>query len=95
LLIVNSSLVNKKAKRDDIDAYYVPANEIADQLGNFRVANMVMLGAYLEKTQVLSLDSVMKSLREVLGPDKEHLVPINQKALERGARLVTSLHQSV
>ena len=95
LLIVNSSLVNKKAKRDDIDAYYVPANEIADQLGNFRVANMVMLGAYLEKTQAVSLDSVMKSLREVLGPSKEHLIPINQKALERGAQLVITIHQRV
>jgi len=73
----------------------VPANEIADQLGNFRVANMVMLGAYLEKTQAVSLDSVMKSLREVLGPSKEHLIPINQKALERGAQLVTSIHQRV
>src|SRR5699024_10889245 len=44
-LFINSSLIEQKAKRDDIDIYYIPANEIADEIGNARVANMVMLGA--------------------------------------------------
>jgi 2-oxoglutarate ferredoxin oxidoreductase subunit gamma len=88
LLIINSSLVEKKAKRKDIDTYYIPANEIADELGNSRVANMVMLGAYLGKTGVVSPDSIIESLEKVLGPSKAHLIPVNQKALERGAQLV-------
>ncbi|HZJ56687.1 MAG TPA: 2-oxoacid:acceptor oxidoreductase family protein [Clostridia bacterium] len=95
LLIVNSSLVNKKAIRDDIDVYYIPANEIADQLGNIRVANMVMLGAYLEKTRGIAPDSVMESLRAVLGSSKEHLIPINRKALEMGAGLVRPANQPI
>ncbi|NLI61518.1 MAG: 2-oxoacid:ferredoxin oxidoreductase subunit gamma [Clostridiales bacterium] len=88
LLIINSSLVDSKTTRDDIDVIYIPANEIADELGNNRVANMVMLGAYLEKTRVVSPDSIIESLREVLGHSKEHLVPVNQEALKRGAQLV-------
>ena len=63
LLIINSSLVDSKTTRDDIDVIYIPANEIADELGNNRVANMVMLGAYLEKTRVVSPDSIIESLR--------------------------------
>ncbi len=45
-LFINSSLIEQKSKRDDIEVYYISANEIADELGNMRVANMVMLGAY-------------------------------------------------
>lgn len=48
-LIINSSLIERKCSRTDIDVFYIPANEIADELGNNRVANMVMLGAYLKK----------------------------------------------
>ncbi|HZJ82841.1 MAG TPA: 2-oxoacid:acceptor oxidoreductase family protein [Clostridia bacterium] len=88
LLIINSSLTDNKAKRDDIHVYYVPANEIADGLGNVRVANMVMLGAYLSKTGVVSPDSIIESLKEVLGPSKEHLIPVNQEALKKGAEWV-------
>lgn len=88
LLIINSSLIERQAKREDIKTYYIPANEIADELGNSRVANMVMLGAYLEKTKVVSPDSIIESLKEVLGSSKAHLIPVNQEALKRGAQLV-------
>lgn len=88
LLIINSSLIDSKANRKDIDVYYVPANEIADELGNSRVANMVLLGAYLEKTQAVSTDSIIESLKKVLGPSKEHLIPVNQEALKRGSQWV-------
>lgn len=87
-LLVNSSLIDKKVSRDDIKVYYIPANEIADELGNNRVANMVMLGGYLEMTAAVSPGSVIESLTKVLGPSKAHLVPINQEALKRGAQCV-------
>lgn len=90
VLIVNSSLIDSKVKREDIDVCYIPANEIADELGNSRVANMVMLGAYLGKTKAVSSDSIIESLRKVLGPSKEHLIPVNQQALKRGAQLINT-----
>lgn len=88
LLLINSSLTDCKAKREDIQVFYVPANQIADELGNIRVANMVMLGAYLSKIDVVSPDSIIESLKKVLGPSKEHLIPINQEALKKGAQWV-------
>ncbi len=87
-LIINSSLIEEQPKRDDVTAYFIPANEIANEIGNSKVANIVMLGAYLELTKVVSVDSVIEALKKVFGPDKQHLVPLNKEALERGAAAV-------
>lgn len=87
-LLINSSLIDKKASRDDVKAYYVPANELAVELGNSRVANMVMLGAYLELTKIVEVDSVMKALKKIFGEGKAHLLDVNKAALDKGAESV-------
>lgn len=88
ILIINSSLIEKKSTRTDIKTYYIPASDIALELGNDKIANMVMLGAYLELTKVVSIDAVIESLKKVLGEAKMKLIPINRLALERGAACV-------
>ena len=87
-LLINSSLIGRKADRTDIDVYYIPANDIANELGNSRVAGMVMLGAYLKISGVMKQESMLGALKKVLGEKKTDLIPVNQKALERGAGLV-------
>ncbi|MBF4694349.1 2-oxoacid:acceptor oxidoreductase family protein [Fusibacter ferrireducens] len=87
-LIINSSLIEKKASRTDVATYYIPANEIAVEIGNSRVANMVMLGAYLELTKVVEIDSVMKALKKIFGDSKAHLLDVNRVALQKGAELL-------
>ncbi|GFN36503.1 2-oxoacid:acceptor oxidoreductase family protein [Tepidimicrobium xylanilyticum] len=86
-LFINSSLIEQKSNRDDIEAYYIPANEIADELGNMRVANMVMLGAYLEVSKIVDIKSVLEGFTKVFGENRAHLIPINKEALERGAQV--------
>lgn len=88
ILLVNSSLIERKVAREDVKVHYIPANEIANELGNSRVANMVMLGAFLEATKAVETDSVLEAFKKVYGPRKEHLVPLNKEALERGAAVV-------
>jgi 2-oxoglutarate ferredoxin oxidoreductase subunit gamma len=88
ILLINSSLIDRKAERKDIRPFEIPANEIADGLGNSKVANMVMLGAYLEVSKALKRDSVIEALKKVFGSSKAHLLPINEEALEKGAGLV-------
>lgn len=88
IIIINSSLIEKKASRADLKAYYVPANEIANEIGNSKVANMVMLGAYLELTKSVSMESVMSALKKIFGESKSHLMPINETAMKRGAEAV-------
>lgn len=87
-LLINSSLIEKKSDRDDIQVYYIPANEIANELGNSRVANMVMLGAYIELTKAVDVESLHKALMKVFGERKAHLMDVNKEALRRGAELV-------
>ncbi len=84
-LIVNSSLIDRKIEREDIDIYYVPANDIAIELGNPKVANMIMLGAYLKTEPVVKVDSVIEAFKKVFGPSKEKFIPLNKEAIQRGA----------
>lgn len=87
LLIVNSSLIEKEANRTDITIVKVPCNEIANELGNAKVANMVALGAYLEKTGLLSIESIVAAMKKVFA-GKEQLIPLNEAALRKGAEAV-------
>ena len=85
VLVINSSIIDKKATRTDIDVYYVPCNEIADKLNNPKVANMAMLGAYLEATKAVQTKSVLDALLYKLGEKKAALIPLNEEAIEAGA----------
>lgn len=87
-LFINSSLIDRKTNRDDIEVYYIPANDIANELGNGRVANMVMLGAYLQAAKTVKPKSIMEAFPEVFGQGKAKLIAINEKALKKGAELV-------
>ncbi len=89
-IFINKSLIEKKAKRDDIDSYYIPANEIAQDLGNAKVANMVMLGAFLEITKIIKPETIIDAFTKVFGEDKAPLIPLNEEALKKGAEFVKS-----
>jgi len=87
-LFINSSLIEVETSRKDIKAYYIPANELAMELGNSKIANMIMLGAYLEVTKAVEIDSVLDAFVKVFGDNKSHLVPLNKEALLKGAEAV-------
>ena len=86
-LVVNSSLINVESIRSDCRLLAVPANAIAEEIGNSRAANMVVLGAYAAWTGAVSLDSLVASLAEVLPPHRHKFIPLNEQALRRGAEL--------
>ena len=88
LLLVNSSIVTRKTQRKDLDAYYLPANEEAVKCGNEKSANMIMLGAYLELTGVVSPVSVEDAFRRVFKKRNSKVLEQNRAALARGAELV-------
>lgn len=87
ILIINSSLIERKAKRDDIQVHYVAANDIAAELGNPKVANMVVLGALLAATNAVDSESVVKAFAKMFAK-KPELLSINQQALNRGAQSI-------
>ena len=85
LLLINSSLIDAKATRDDIKVYYIPANDIAGELGTDKIANMVMLGAYLKASNAAKEDTIMEYIAEVFSGKKAKVIPLNKEALKRGA----------
>ncbi|UJX42904.1 2-oxoacid:acceptor oxidoreductase family protein [Desulfovibrio sp. JY] len=86
VLVINSSLVDPELADDKrVKLVAVPANEIADGLGNTRMANMVALGAYVNATGILPLSAVEDSLGHVISKHYSHLIPKNTEALRAGA----------
>jgi 2-oxoglutarate ferredoxin oxidoreductase subunit gamma len=85
LLIVNSSIAKEEVKRKDIISLRIPATDLArDEFQNERMANMILLGALVKLTAVVTLDSVMKALKKNLPEKRHHLLEPNRIALERG-----------
>lgn len=88
LLIINSSLVDIPAKRSDLRVVSLAANNLAyEKLANDRVANMILLGAFVELTGAVSIGAVVDALKKVLPEYRHNLIPLNQKALELGRDL--------
>ena len=83
VFFINSSLVEAEISRGDVDIISVPANKIAEELGSARSANMVMLGAFTKKSNLVSLSSVIDGLKDAL-KNKQKLIAINKKALTEG-----------
>ncbi|MFC2016899.1 2-oxoacid:acceptor oxidoreductase family protein [Chloroflexota bacterium] len=83
LLFINSSLVETEITRSGIDIVSVPANSIAERLGNPKSANMVMLGAFIKKSKLVSIHSVIEGLGNAL-KNKQKLVAINKESLTAG-----------
>lgn len=90
LLIYNSSLVDLKPSRNDIQAVPVRANELAQEEGTARAANMITLGVLLKlKPEIAALDSVIAALDEAVSARHRELNAINIKSLKRGYALVS------
>lgn len=87
ILIVNASLISKTSHRTDIRVLSINGTELANGLGNPKVANMILLGAFLEETGILSDNSILEALKKVLSPEKHSLLEINRRALELGRSL--------
>lgn len=84
LLIANSSLMENKAT---LKGAYQPFTDIAETLGNVRIANMVALGCFLAHKKIVTPKSIVEAIEEMAPSGKKHLVEINIKALEEGMKL--------
>jgi 2-oxoglutarate ferredoxin oxidoreductase subunit gamma len=83
-LIVNQSMVDREAKRTDINVIFVPCNEIAEEIGDKKLMNMVAIGALLTALPELTLKDIEKALEGHLPARHKHLLPKNYEALKRG-----------
>jgi len=87
VIIYNSSLINEDYTREDVNVIPIPVNDLAGELGNVRVANIIALGCLLGTESICKKESVIDSLKNVLPERHHHLLPLNEKALDKGYSL--------
>ncbi len=87
LLIYESSTIINPPKRNDIEIVAIEAANEAAKLKNTRVMNMIILGAYLKKKPVISFNTALEALKQVLPERYHHLIPLNKEAMEKGMEL--------
>ena len=87
-LLFEKSTIISPPKRTDIEVTTIGAIEEAHRLTSKQVANVVLLGAFLERRPIVEPQNVLKALRKVLPAHRQHLLPINEQALVRGKELL-------
>jgi 2-oxoglutarate ferredoxin oxidoreductase subunit gamma len=88
LLLVNSNLVKTAPKRKDFKVIGVPCNEIAEKIGDVKIANMVMMGALSKTTGAVKLDKLEAVMKGFFSPSKHKFIPMNMAAIEAGRAAV-------
>jgi 2-oxoglutarate ferredoxin oxidoreductase subunit gamma len=86
LLVVNSTLIRRTSDRKDITAVYVPANDLAAELGNVKMANVVLLGAMLGTREILPIESIKLTLDRHIPERRKQIIEPNKRALDRGVQ---------
>ena len=84
ILVVNTSLTGREVKRKDLQVVKINATDIALELGNLRVTNVVALGAFVKKTGLVKKASIAEAIKQLLSKGKSGLIDINKTALETG-----------
>ena len=88
ILFIDTSLIDRRAEREDVNEICVNATETAHNIGNKSLANMVMLGAVLKKTELFTIDEIEYTMKKSLPENKHKLIEMNIKAVKEGYNLV-------
>ncbi len=84
IVILDSSLVTRGPKRQDVEKFELPASKIASEMGNLTYANIILLGKLLARTGIVTKESFEEALRKVLPSRRHYMIPEEMKALEIG-----------
>lgn len=83
-IIIDSTLIEEKVQRDDVNVYYVPATKMANDEGFSTLANMILMGKVMAVREEIGFDGVDEAVAKVVPPKKANLIDINLKALKTG-----------
>ena len=83
-IFVDSTLVSREVERKDVDAFYIPATRLANELGTPTLANMIILGKMIKETGLVTLESATEAMKHVVSAKKANLLEANVKALSTG-----------
>ncbi len=83
-VFVDSTLIERKLRRDDVKAFYVPATALANELGTPSLANMIMVGKFIKETGAVSADDMEAALKKVVSARHQDMLKANLNAIKRG-----------
>jgi 2-oxoglutarate ferredoxin oxidoreductase subunit gamma len=83
-IFVDSALISREVARKDVDAYYIPATRLANELGTPTLANMIILGKMIKETGLVTLESATEAMKHVVSAKRASLLEANIKALQTG-----------
>lgn len=86
---INSSLITGDLARNDIEVYKIDATNIASEVGNTKVQNMVMLAGFLKATDLFTIEDIKTILEESFGKKRPQLIPLNIEAIEKGLESIS------
>jgi 2-oxoglutarate ferredoxin oxidoreductase subunit gamma len=85
LVLLNTSMIQRPVGRDDLEQVHLAATDLAHRLGNLKVANIVALGAFIDHTQLLAMDSIRQAIRDLFASKNPKMIELNLNALDIGA----------
>ena len=91
LLIYESNNVLTPPTRSDIQIFGIEASKEAAKMENTKILNMIMLGAFLKKKPILKIKNIVEGLKQVLPERYHHLLPLNEKAIQRGMEMIEEI----
>ncbi|HAA09115.1 MAG: 2-oxoacid:ferredoxin oxidoreductase subunit gamma [Syntrophomonadaceae bacterium] len=80
ILVINTSLVDRQTERDDLEILELPMNQLAEEIGNPRGANMILLGAYLQKTGVVDVQQALQQFEVIFAGKSNQVIAKNREA---------------
>ncbi len=84
MIFADSSLIERKVKRDDVKVFYIPATKLADENGIGKLANMIIVGKILKEMDEYNEESVIAALKKVVSAKHADMLDINLKAIKTG-----------
>lgn len=83
-ILVDSSLIDRKVERTDVEVYYIPATKLASDEGLSGLANMIMIGHMIKKSGIIPEENIEKAMKKVVPAAKQNMFDLNMKAVKLG-----------
>jgi 2-oxoglutarate ferredoxin oxidoreductase subunit gamma len=83
-IFVDSTFIDRKVNRDDVDVYYIPVTKMASDAGVPTLANMILLGKVIKETDVISLEGMRTMFEKIISAKRQNLIDTNLKTIEMG-----------
>lgn len=84
MIFVDSTLIERTVRRDDVKVFYIPSTALAQEMGAPTLANMIMVGKFIKESGAVSTDNIEDTLKKVVSAKRANLLELNLNAIRTG-----------